>query len=67
MSGGLSVELLEGIGIHPSTAAVLAVQSSEGAATLRTIIERSALPEAKVSTGFRRPEPGFWPPRRSSC
>jgi hypothetical protein len=58
MSGGPSVELLEGICIHPSAATVLAAQSSEGAATLRTIIERSGQPEAKVSTGFRRPEPG---------
>jgi hypothetical protein len=49
---------LEGICIHPSAATVLAAQSSEGAATLRTIIERSGQPEAKVSTGFRRPEPG---------
>lgn len=54
ISGGLSVELLEGIGTPPSTAAVLAVQSSEGAATLRTIIDRTRLPEAKVSTGLRR-------------
>ena len=53
ISGGLSVELLEGIGTPPSTAAVLAVLSSEGAATLRTIIG-TRLPEAKVSTGLRR-------------
>ena len=54
ISGGLSVELLEGIDIPPSTAAVLAVLSSEDAATLRTIIDRTRLPEVKVSTGLRR-------------